>query len=141
MSWPPTTNWPGSSRSTPSNKDVAVTRLVLSVNRRLRADRPSAAVAATPPQAPINQMPTRRSLMKIIYDSSRNHRPRLIRVSRTRATLAGNVQRRGTANPGGTNHTSNSRNSARPGQAAEKTVEQRELRRFGIEWEYGALLP
>ena len=49
---------------------LAVTKLVVSANRRPSADRPSAAVAATPPQAPTNHIPTRRSLIEVELSNS-----------------------------------------------------------------------
>src|SRR5271154_5166259 len=51
----------GSSRVRPANGGKAVTMLVGPTRPRPNAARPSAAVVPTPPQAPMNHKPTRRS--------------------------------------------------------------------------------
>src|SRR5262249_8698064 len=61
MSCPPTTNAAGGSKSAARNPGRAVTMPVGGTRVRARAASPRAVVLPTPPNAPINHSPTRRS--------------------------------------------------------------------------------
>ena len=71
MSWPPTTNWPESSRSRPSKSGKAVTRLVGPIKPAAQGRQAEGRGVPTPPQAPINHSRRDVDSLRMIFHRGR----------------------------------------------------------------------